>query len=491
MDKKNKIILLNSLVFLFCVIIIILYCLVFPTKNTEIAQLQTYEITFDTDGGSIIPSMSIEEGHAIEAPDAPTREGYIFEGWMLGDNEYDFSGTVNGNIVLKAKWTEITPEMVIYTVTFDTAGGSEVSSIQVLENGNAYAPTTTREGYVFVEWQLNGEAFDFNTPITGDITLTAVWREEDQPDPNEGKEWTVTFNLNGGSGSTPSSQKVVHGEKATVPSERPTRDKYDFIGWSTNRNTTSANINSFVIRNNTTFYAIWRSNITYYNVTLSGGGSGCSNQRIEEGQRLTNCTPTRNNYTFNGWQYGSTTYRNLSDISVSGNITITATWTENPKYNYSITYVTNTDKSCSNQVLNNSYDSSHTFTINCNPGTPNALKVFDYWDGNGTHYSNSITLRSSNPTITLTAHYKDGVFNLTCVETKGSGGGGSNFCIPKINDNTNSSLVLKKGKTIVKVDGSSTIANNTYNSPDLKVCLANDNSVCVSPSNKADIVYYS
>ena len=77
------------------------------------------------------------------------------------------------------------------------------------------------------------------------------------------------------------------------------------------------------------------------------------------------------------------------------------------------------------------------------------------------------------------------------METKGSGGGGSNFCIPKINDNTNSSLVLKKGKTIVKVDGSSTIANNTYNSPDLKVCLANDNSVCVSPSNKADIVYYS
>ncbi len=408
--KKNKIILLNSLVFLFCVIIIILYCLVFPTKNTEIAQLQTYEITFDTDGGSMVPSMSIEEGRAIEAPDAPTREGYIFEGWMLDDNEYDFSGTVNGNMVLKAKWTEITPEMVIYTVTFDPAGGSEVSSIQVLENGNAYSPTTTRDGYVFVEWQLNGETFDFNTPITSNITLTAVWREEDQPDPNEGKEWNVTFNLNGGSGSAPSSQKVVHGEKATVPSERPTRDKYDFVGWSTNRNATSANINSYVIRNNTTFYAIWRSNVTYYNVTLNnGGGSGCSNQRIEEGQRLSNCTPTWSNHTFKGWQYGSTTYRNLSEITINGNATITASW---ETIQYTVSFNLNGGDAANNNTCK---------TINVDAGTN--INPASYCNATRKHYTvdwgNSRTITGN---YEFKASWNQNTFKITCpkIDTYGT-----------------------------------------------------------------------
>ena len=65
-----------------------------------------------------------------------------------------------------------------FTVTFDTDGGSNVNAIDVLEGEKVKAPTNpTKEGYKFVEWQLDGKTFDFNTPITKNITLKAKWLE--------------------------------------------------------------------------------------------------------------------------------------------------------------------------------------------------------------------------------------------------------------------------------------------------------------------------
>lgn len=68
-----------------------------------------------------------------------------------------------------------------YTVTFDSNGGSEVPSQKIDENKCATEPKSPTRNeddigtYSFHEWQLEGVAFDFNTPITKDITLKADW----------------------------------------------------------------------------------------------------------------------------------------------------------------------------------------------------------------------------------------------------------------------------------------------------------------------------
>lgn len=63
-----------------------------------------------------------------------------------------------------------------YTVKFDSNGGSSVSSQQVAKGGYASKPSNpSKTGHTFVEWQLNGQTFDFLTPITTNITLVAVW----------------------------------------------------------------------------------------------------------------------------------------------------------------------------------------------------------------------------------------------------------------------------------------------------------------------------
>ena len=63
-----------------------------------------------------------------------------------------------------------------YTVSFNSDGGSDVASQTVFEGNTASEPSApTKDGYTFVKWQLNGSDYNFSTPVTGNITLDAVW----------------------------------------------------------------------------------------------------------------------------------------------------------------------------------------------------------------------------------------------------------------------------------------------------------------------------
>ncbi len=109
-----------------------------------------------------------------------------------------------------------------YIVTFDSNGGSNVESIKVPGFYQQYInkpANPTKEGYTFVEWQLNGETFDFSTPITGDVTLVAKW---------EINSYTVTFDSQGG--SNVANQAVNVGEKVIKPAN-PTKEGYIFLEW--------------------------------------------------------------------------------------------------------------------------------------------------------------------------------------------------------------------------------------------------------------------
>ena len=174
-----------------------------------------YTVTFDTAGGTAINPASVNHGATVAAPEGVTRDGYYFVGWYLGDEEYDFTTPVTGDITLVARWTLYT-----YQVTFDTAGGTEAAPGTVAHGAKAQAPTgVTREGYDLVGWYLGDRLYDFTTPVTGDITLTARWQI---------KTYTVRFDTAGGTAAAPAS--AAHGETVTAP-ENVTREGYNFVGW--------------------------------------------------------------------------------------------------------------------------------------------------------------------------------------------------------------------------------------------------------------------
>ena len=106
-----------------------------------------------------------------------------------------------------------------YVVTFQDGEGNKLGEQLVQPNGTATAPTApTKEGYI-VEWQLDGEKYDFSKKVEKDITLVAVWKQN----------YTVTFDAKGGK-PIPDAQKVVKDGTATAPTD-PTKKGYTFVEW--------------------------------------------------------------------------------------------------------------------------------------------------------------------------------------------------------------------------------------------------------------------
>ena len=166
-----------------------------------------YTITFDTAGGSDIAPITQDYGTAIVAPADPTREGYTFIGW-----DKAIPATMPAeNVTITAKW-----KVNSYTITFDTAGGSAVAPITQNYGTAITAPTNpTREGYTFIGWD---KAIPTTMPAEN-VTVTAKWKVN---------QYTITFDTAGGSEIAPITQD--YGTAITAPSN-PTREGYTFIGW--------------------------------------------------------------------------------------------------------------------------------------------------------------------------------------------------------------------------------------------------------------------
>jgi len=108
------------------------------------------------------------------------------------------SGKYEYNIKVYVDFTEhpessdILEEIKKYTVTFETNGGTKIEEQEVLENTKATKPADpTKDGYTFVEWQLNKKAYNFDNEVTKDITLKAKWKkveEEKEPEKEENKK---------------------------------------------------------------------------------------------------------------------------------------------------------------------------------------------------------------------------------------------------------------------------------------------------------------
>ena len=131
----------------------------YPVWNTN-----KYTITFDTNGGSEIAPITQDYGTAITAPADPTREGYTFIGW---DREIPATMPAE-NVTVTAQW-----EINRYTVTFDTAGGSEIAPITQDYGTAITAPADpTREGYTFIGWD---KAIPATMPAEN-VTVTAQWQ---------------------------------------------------------------------------------------------------------------------------------------------------------------------------------------------------------------------------------------------------------------------------------------------------------------------------
>ena len=141
-------------------------------KKVEAPAPKTFVVTYKSDiDGKIITTKTVKENETAPKIDAPSVTGYTFSDWTLNGKAYNFSQKVTSNITIVAKYISQK-----YKVTFNVNGGSfQLSPQYVASGGTVSEVTPTRAGYHFNYWMLNGNKFNFNTPITSDITLVASW----------------------------------------------------------------------------------------------------------------------------------------------------------------------------------------------------------------------------------------------------------------------------------------------------------------------------
>ncbi len=108
------------------------------------------------------------------------------------------------------------------TVSFDTAGGDAIPSVQMNSGEKVQLPTPERDGYIFQGWFLDGKPFDASTKVENNITLTARWKKE-----NPGT-LHVTFMVDG---SEYAKKDVLEEELLTDLPKNPTKEDYQFLGW--------------------------------------------------------------------------------------------------------------------------------------------------------------------------------------------------------------------------------------------------------------------
>ena len=260
-------------------------------------KLTEYNITMDLNGGSgqekVVYTMTDED---FELP-TPTRHGYEFVGWTgegitTPQTSVKIRKGSTGDKAYTANW-----QVIEYTITLDTNGGPVVSPIKYTVEDTFTLPYILRPGYEFAGWTLDGSGMLPSTPLiiypgtTGDLHYKAEWRLA---------EYTITMDLNGGSGQ----EKVVYtitDEDFELPT--PTRNGYEFVGWTGERITTPQT--SVKIPKGSTgnkaYTANWK--VIRYTITLvTNGGAVIASIRytVEDSVTLP-IPPERPGYEFAGW----------------------------------------------------------------------------------------------------------------------------------------------------------------------------------------------
>ena len=234
--------------------------------------------------------------------------GTYYGGLTLEKNAKLSGQPMNTGTVINDKTNIPNPNGTPVTVTYAYGALGGTYATQIVQTGEkAIEPDVpSRQGYQFTDWYLDDTKYDFNTAVTGNMTLTAKWTAN---------SYTIAFDTDGGSEVAPITQD--YGTQITAPAD-PTREGYTFIGWD-------KAIPATMPAEDLTVTAQWR--INQYTIAFdTDGGSAIAPITQDYGTQITApADPTREGYTFIGWD------KAIPATMPAESITITAQWKDSEK----------------------------------------------------------------------------------------------------------------------------------------------------------------
>ena len=289
-----------------------------PAENVTIKAQWTinqYTITFDTDGGTEIAPIIADYGAEINAPEAPTKEGYVFVGW---DKEIPTTMPAE-NLSIKAKW-----KAKMYNITWIVDGRETKTTVEynTLPSYGENVPTkaaTAKYTYEFIGWEPELEF------ATEDATYTAKFNEVP-------RKYTITWNVDG----TETNDSFAYGTAITAPAD-PTKEGYTFTGWMIAEGEA---LPATMPAKNIVATAQWAKN--KYKLTFEAEGYGGEPDDVEWGTTIhAPASVSKEGHTLEGWYYTDGEEEKKFDFEADKmpmhDLTLTAKWTINQ---YTITFDT-------------------------------------------------------------------------------------------------------------------------------------------------------
>ena len=252
---------------------------------TPLFKIHNYKCDILLDGGEFVNEVNYPETFTIyddvfRVDSEPTRDNYIFSGWMVNDRLYDsvlVDPSKGEDITIKAVWTPI-----VYGISYDLNGGNypkeskENPTIYTVETENFELTNPVKDMYVFSGWvESDREDKDypvvnmtFDSSIGKDISLKATWTE---------RVYNISYDLDGGSfeysDTNPSYYTNFMDEITLI---NPTRPGYTFLGFVeeghiNNKPNTNYVINTIDERRDISLVALWEPTKYSISYSLNGG----------------------------------------------------------------------------------------------------------------------------------------------------------------------------------------------------------------------------
>lgn len=203
--------------------------------------ITNYTVTFKF--GDETKTQTVKKDEKVTKPSDPKKEKHKFIGWYVGETLFDFDTAIEKDIVITAKF-----EKSRVLINFELDGGSGTLQKEINKGSILDIPKTPEKfGYNFIRWELKGQEYKFDTPVTEDITLKAIY---------EAIEYViVTFDTDGGK-EIP--VKTIEKDSLLENIEIPTKEGYTFKYWSYEEKEFNLNTE---ISSDITLKAIYEENI--------------------------------------------------------------------------------------------------------------------------------------------------------------------------------------------------------------------------------------
>lgn len=322
-------------------------------------QLVLFTVSFDTNGGSAIESLtaySLDSCTFTVPSTVPVLDGFLFQGWATvegGAIDCQPGQTIevtSVNTTLHAVWIE-RPSVIDFVLSFDVGEGTgapatlRTTSSELTVTFTIPDDVPERDGFGFLGWSLSvggdadfgaGDQITVSTPST---TLYAVWIDESQLN-----SFTLNFGLGGGTGDfEPMTAGTLDSSYTfTIPTDVPVRSGFVFMGWAvpTNPSEVAYNPGDRIVVSSSSFtvYAVWQPESIVFTLSFDAGdgatGAPSAITSMAEGTvhvfTIPTDIPVMDGYRFLGWSgaYGGDADYQPGDTFVSGvrDATLYAVW---------------------------------------------------------------------------------------------------------------------------------------------------------------------